>query len=421
MKVLVVGGGSREHALVWRAVQSPLVSETYCAPGNAGTGLMARNVPIPANDVRGLAAFVETERIDLTIVGPETPLIAGLADAIRERGRRVFGPVAEAARLEGSKVWTKDLLQRHGIPCARSEHFGDPRAAAAYVEGLEPPIVVKADGEAGGKGVVVAQSRAEARDAIENMMVRRAFGRSGERVVIEEYLSGVEVSALAFTDGLKVVPMVPACDYKRIYDGDQGPNTGGMGAYSPPGFVDEALRERILKTILEPTVTALAKEGVTYRGVLYAGLMLTPEGPKVLEYNARFGDPETQVILPRLKSDLIAIALAVADGRLSDVEVEWDERAACGVVLASAGYPGEIVKGFEVVGLDRLDAGLLPFHGGTAWVDGKVITTGGRVLTLVALGKDVAEARERVYANVDRIQFTGRQYRSDIALREVKA
>ncbi|MHB1004309.1 MAG: phosphoribosylamine--glycine ligase [Chloroflexota bacterium] len=421
MRVLVVGGGSREHALVWRAVQSPLVSDTYCAPGNAGTGLMAHNVPISASDVAALAAFAYANRIDLTIVGPETPLIAGIGDAFRARGLTIFGPDAAGARLEGSKAWAKELLQKYGIPCARSVTFSDPVAAKAYVEALAPPIVVKADGEAAGKGVVVAQSRAEAVDAIADMMQRRIFGPSGDLVVVEEFLSGLEVSALAFVDGETVVPMVPACDYKRVGDGDSGPNTGGMGSYSPPAIMDEAMRERVRRTILEPSAAALKAEGITYRGVLYAGLMLTEDGPKVLEFNARFGDPETQVILPRLKTDLVEVALFVARGDLSDLAVEWDDGATCGVVLAAGGYPAAFPKGLPVEGLDTLDDGVLPFHGGTALVNGRVVTAGGRVVTLVAHGKSLAEARAKVYANVDKVRFAGRHFRTDIAAREVRA
>lgn len=419
MKVLVVGSGAREHALVWRVMQSPLVAEVYCAPGNAGTGMMARNVPLKATDIDELASFALENRIDLTIVGPESALIAGIGDRFRAAGLRLFGPSAAAARIEGSKAWAKALLQENGIPCARSVSFTSPAEAIRYVESQPLPIVVKADGEALGKGVVIAASYAEAVDTIRVMMEERVFGAAGERVVIEECLRGLEVSALAFVDSTTVVPMVPACDYKRIYDGDEGPNTGGMGAYSPPGFVDEALWTRIRTEILEPTAQALVDAGCPYSGVLYAGLMLTEEGPKVLEYNARFGDPETQVILPRLKSDLVEVTLAVAEGRLAGTKVEWDERAACGVVLASAGYPGDVVKGQPIEGLGDLDDGVLVFHGGTAaGGDGSLVTAGGRVVTVVGMGEDVIEARAVAYRNVERVRFAGRQYRRDIAARE---
>ena len=420
MKVLVVGGGGREHAIVWRVIQSPLVKEIYCAPGNAGTALMAHNVPIEADKVERLQAFAVEHGIDLTIIGPEAPLIAGLADRLRRAGRLVFGPDAAAARLEGSKAWAKELLQKYGIPCARSVTFHNAAAAKEYVLGQPVPVVVKADGLALGKGVTVAQTHEEALAAIRAAMEQRVFGEAGDTILIEECLSGLEVSALAFTDGETVVPMVPACDYKRVYDGDLGPNTGGMGSYSPPGFVDAELQERILKTILQPTVAALAAEGISYKGVLYAGLMLTDAGPKVLEFNARFGDPETQVILPRLKTDLVEICLEVARGRLGEIKVEWDEQAALGVVLASGGYPGNYAKGHWITGLDELDEGIYAFHAGTALSDGKFVTAGGRVLALVGMGRDVPEARARVYANTERVKFEGVHYRRDIGAREVR-
>ncbi|MHB1132740.1 MAG: phosphoribosylamine--glycine ligase [Chloroflexota bacterium] len=419
MKVLVVGNGGREHAIVWRVIQSPLVDTIYCAPGNAGTALMAHNVPIPADQVDRLLTFALENEIDLTIVGPEAPLIAGLADRLRATGRLVFGPGAAGARLEGSKAWTKALLQKYAIPCAHSESFTDPRAAADYVRRQPLPVVVKADGQALGKGVTVAQTHEEALAALRDAMESKIFGAAGETVVVEECLRGPEVSALAFTDGETLVPMVPACDYKRVYDGDLGPNTGGMGSYSPPGFVDEALAGEIRRTILEPTVAALRSEGIPYQGVLYAGIMLTADGPKVLEYNARFGDPETQVILPRLRSDLVEILLETARGRLAAAPVAWDEGAACGVVLAAGGYPGQYAKGLPITGLDELDDGILAFHAGTRLVEGKFVTNGGRVLALVGTGANVAAARARVYANVERVRFEGVQYRRDIGAREV--
>ncbi|MDA8218971.1 MAG: phosphoribosylamine--glycine ligase [Dehalococcoidales bacterium] len=420
MKVLVVGSGAREHAIVWRVVQNESVEEVYCAPGNGGTALMAHNVDVSATDADGLLSLATERGIDLVIIGPETPLIAGVADQLRSAGFVVFGPSAEAARLEGSKAWAKELMQKYGIPCARSVTFDSPAEAKEYIRGQSMPIVVKADGEAAGKGVTVAMTHEEAISAVTAAMEERVFGKAGDVVVVEECLSGPEVSALAFTDGKTVVPMVPSCDYKRVYDGDEGPNTGGMGAYSPPGFVDAAMQERILRTILEPTVAALAAEGIVYQGVLYAGLMMTAEGPKVLEYNVRFGDPETQAVLPRLKTDLVDIALAVAHGRLAEIAVEWDERATCGVVLASGGYPGPYSKGLPITGLERLDDGIRAFHAGTAVANGGFVTAGGRVLTLVAMGRDMAEARQKVYANAERVSFPGRHYRRDIAAREVR-
>ncbi len=421
MRVLIVGGGAREHAILWRVMQSPRVEHVFCAPGNAGTGMIARNVPIQADEIDRLLTFAKEEGIDLTVVGPEGPLIAGLADQFRAHGLLVFGPNADAARLEGSKAWAKTILQQYGIPCARSVNFSSAAEAKKYVLSQPVPIVIKADGQALGKGVTVAKTHEEALAAISAMMEERIFGPAGDTVVVEECLSGLEVSLLAFTDGRTVVPMVPACDYKRVFDGDEGPNTGGMGAYSPPSFVDDGFVQEVKRTILEPVVAALDVEGAPYQGVLYAGLMVTPEGPKVLEFNARFGDPETQVILPRLKTDLVEIMLAVAEERLAGLRVEWNERAACGVVLASAGYPGAYTKGHTIRGLDSLDEGILPFHAGTAMAGSRVVTAGGRVLTLVALGRDVAEARSKVYANVERVQFEGRHYRTDIAAREVRA
>jgi phosphoribosylamine---glycine ligase len=358
--------------------------------------------------------------IDLTIVGPESPLILGLADRLSAAGLRVFGPSAAAARLEGSKAWAKALLQEHGIPCAKSATFDSAAEAKEYILSQPTPIVVKADGEALGKGVVVAQNHDEALAAVAMMMEQRAFGAAGDRVVVEECLRGPEVSALAFVDGATVVPMVPACDYKRIFDGDLGPNTGGMGSYSPPSFVDAPLWEDIRDSILQPTADAMVKLGCPYRGVMYAGVMVTEDGPKALEFNARFGDPETQVILPLLKSDLVEVALAVAEGRLANTPVEWHDGATCGVVLASAGYPGEIVTGQRIAGLDQLEDGILAFLGGVAQTNGELLTSGGRVLTVVAQGADVAEARDRVYRNIARLEFAGRQYRSDIGAREVK-
>jgi phosphoribosylamine---glycine ligase len=420
VKVLVVGGGGREHAIVWSLIQSPLVSQIFCAPGNAGIGLMAHNVPLEANQTDQLVTFALENGIDLTIVGPEAPLIDGLADRLRRAGKLVFGPGAAAARLEGSKAWAKDLMQKYGIPCARSQTFGDLAQARDYVLSQPLPVVVKADGLAQGKGVTVAQSHAEALAALSAAMERRVFGAAGDSVVIEECLSGPEVSALAFADGQTIVPMVPACDYKRVDDGDEGPNTGGMGSYSPPGFVDASLWETIRRTILEPTLAALRAEGIDYRGVLYAGLMLTAAGPKVLEYNVRFGDPETQVILPRLRSDLFAICLEVARGRLDAIAVDWDEAAACGVVLASGGYPVSYAKGYVIEGLDGLDEGILAFHAGTSLVKGRFVTAGGRVLALVARGQDIAAARAKVYANVERVRFTGVHFRQDIGAREVR-
>lgn len=419
MNVLVVGGGAREHALAWKLAQSPRVGRLYCAPGNAGTAQIAENVPIPATDVHALAAWAEERRIDIAVVGPEDPLIAGVVDAFQARGLVAFGPTASAARIEGSKSWAKELMARCGVPTARSVPFDSPDAARAHVLQQQPPIVVKADGLAAGKGVTIARTREEALDAVADCMERGAFGAAGRRVLIEECLTGTEVSILALVDGERAVPLIPACDYKRVFDGDLGPNTGGMGSYAPPGFVSPELRRRICTTILDPIVAGLAADGIPYRGVLYAGLMMTADGPKVLEFNCRFGDPETQVVLPLLDGDLAELTLAAATGRLAPEMVRFRSGACCGVVLASGGYPGHYEVGKEIFGLERLDPDVPAFHAGTRLVDGRVVTSGGRVLTVVAVGQTMAEARERVYRNVERVSFAGMHYRRDIALREV--
>lgn len=443
MKVLVIGNGAREHALVWKLALSSAVDKLYCAPGNAGTGAFAHNVPISASNIQGLADWATRNRIDLTVVGPERPLIEGIVDVFKRAGLRIFGPTAAAATIEGSKVWTKQLLTKYGIPTGRAEIVTDFSRAEAVLDRCSFPLAVKADGDAAGKGVVVAQDCDEARKALESFMVDHTVGPAGDRVLLEEFLEGVELSVLAFTDGNTVVPMAPSCDYKRVADGDKGPNTGGMGAYAPPGFATQDLMEQIQRTILEPTVEAMAAEGRPYSGVLYAGLMITPEGPKVLEYNCRLGDPETQVVLPLLKTDLFEIATAVVDGQLNRVIVEQNPGACCGVVLASEGYPGSYPTGLPIQGLDTLEEGILVFHAGTRigpdprkvdrWaklkkellidqqINDTVLTAGGRVLTLVACAPTLREAREKVYRNVERVTFDGCHYRKDIALRELSA
>ncbi|MBI2862725.1 MAG: phosphoribosylamine--glycine ligase [Chloroflexi bacterium] len=414
MRLLIIGSGGREHAILWKLVQSPSVGEVYCAPGNGGTGLMAHNIPIPVSDISRLAAWAMEERIDLTIVGPEGPLIDGVVDRFQSLGLSVFGPTQAAAQIEGSKAWAKQFMQRHGIPTALWAVFTSFAEAEAYVAQRPCPIVIKADGPALGKGTLIAGDHTTARSILHALLDERALGPAGERVVIEEYLEGREASLLAFSDGERVLPLAPACDYKRALDGDQGPNTGGMGGYSPLSFLDAAAIEEITKTILQPAVAAMKQEGCPYRGVLYAGLMLTDQGPRVLEFNCRFGDPETQVILPRMKTDLLEPLLRVAEGDLKGLTLEWDSQATCGVVLASRGYPGEYATGFPIQGLETLDEGVLPFHAGTALQQGQLVTTGGRVLSLVATGPTVSEARRRVYANVGRVHFEGCFYRSDI-------
>ena len=418
MRILVIGGGAREHTLVWKLSQSPNVKEIYVAPGNAGTGLIAQNLDIGATDLETLAQAAEGKNIELTVVGPEVPLAQGIVDLFHSRRIPCFGPTREATKIESSKVFAKELMHKYGIPCAQSRSFSSFDEARAYLRRQQPPIVVKADGLAAGKGSIVAQSQEEALEALSEIMEKRIFGAAGDQVLIEECLEGNEVSLLAFTDGQTVVPMVPACDYKRAFDGDQGPNTGGMGSYSPPKFFDEVMTNRVKDTILEPVVEAMAKEGKPFKGVLYAGLIMTSEGPKALEFNARFGDPENQVMIPRLKSDLLEVMLAVIDGTLDRTKVEWSNEACVGVVMASGGYPGSYTTGFPIEGCDEVDNDILVFHAGTKVKGGTIYTDGGRVLTVAAMGKTIAEARSRAYLNLPRIRFEGCHYRTDIAARE---
>ncbi|TMK98686.1 MAG: phosphoribosylamine--glycine ligase [Actinobacteria bacterium] len=417
MRILIVGGGGREHALCWRLGQSASVDRLYAAPGNAGIGELATLVHVSAGDIPGLVEFAERESIDLTVVGPEAPLVAGLVDEMESRGMPVFGPTREAARIEGSKVWARELCQRHGIPAPRSRAFDDVHSAIAFLDELSPPYVVKADGIAAGKGVVIAEDQAEARVAVEACLVQRMFGDAGLRVLIEEFVEGTEVTAMALTDGRAVRPLALSRDYKRALDDDQGPNTGGMGAYSPVPSGGADVEAEIEEVVLAPAVRALEEEGIRYRGVLYGGLMLTKDGPKVLEFNCRFGDPEAQVVLPRLVANLPELLLASLEGNLSHYQVAWAEGACVGVVLASAGYPGPVETGRPISGL--ADAAGLPqvqvFHAGTVARDGRVVTAGGRVLTVTALGKDHEEARTRAYEACSRINFDGMAYRKDIA------
>ena len=417
MRVLVVGGGGREHALCWRLSQNPAVDRLFAAPGNAGMAEVATLVPVAAADVGAIAEFAERESIDLTVVGPEVPLVAGLADELEARGLPVFGPTAEAARLEGSKSWARSLCERHGIPVPRSGAFQEVEPAVRYLRELSPPFVIKADGLAAGKGVVVAADRDAATTALEASLVQGAFGRAGRTVLVEEYLEGREVSALAITDGRHVAPFAMARDYKRALDGDEGPNTGGMGAYSPVDFVDRPTERRIVEGILRATVAPLEAEGIRYRGVVYAGLMLTDDWPKVLEFNARFGDPETQVLMPRLRANLGELLLACLEGNLSHYRLAWAPEACVGVVLASSGYPGSSRTGMAISGLEAAAAmeSVEVFHSGTVARNGRVVTAGGRVLTVTALGSDLPQARERAYEACDVIRFDGKSYRTDIA------
>ena len=416
MKILVVGSGAREHTLVWKLAQNPGITEMYAAPGNAGMARQAQIADIKAEDTEGLAKFVKENSIDLTVVGPENPLAAGIVDKFTESGLSIFGPSKAAAEIESSKVFSKDLMQRHGVPCARSVSFTEYEKAAEYVRNQKPPIVIKADGLAAGKGVIIAESVPEAVKALEGIMKTKSFGAAGDSVVVEEHLMGREMSFFVFTDGQRVLPTVPACDYKRIYDGNKGPNTGGMGSYSPPPFYNELMGDIIMKTVMEPVILALADDGRTFRGTLYGGLMITNNMPKVIEFNARLGDPETQVVLPQLKTDLLEVILAVIDNKLDTIKLEWTQEACVGVVIASGGYPGSHKKGLPISGLDELDKDIMIFHAGTkAGPKGEILTDGGRVLTVSALGKDLAEAREKVYKNIDRIRFDGCYYRKDIA------
>ena len=417
MNVMVIGNGAREHALVWKLKQSPKAGKIYVAPGNAGTAAIAENVDIPAGDIEALAKAAQKYQIDLTVVGPEAPLASGVVDLFQKLRLPVFGPTKAAAQIESSKVFSKNLMQKYGIPCAQGMIFSSYSEARDYVQSQPAPLVIKADGLAAGKGVVVATSKKQALEALSDVMERKSLGNAGDRVIVEECLSGKEVSLLAFTDGKTVCPLVPACDYKRVFDSDQGPNTGGMGSYSPPGFFDQSQVEEAQRTVLEPAVQAMASEGMPYKGVLYAGLMVTPDGIKVLEFNARFGDPETQAIIPRLNTDLVDIMLAVIERKLNKMKIEWSNEACVGVVMASGGYPGKYKTGFPITGLDKLDRDILVFHAGTTVKEGAV-TNGGRVLTVVAKGKTLTDARARVYANIPRIHFEGCHYRRDIAARE---
>lgn len=423
MKVLIIGSGGREHALAWKVAQSPRVTEVQVAPGNAGTALEpgVRNVEVAADDVDGLLRHARAERIDLTIVGPEGPLVLGVVDAFQAAGLRCYGPGRDAARLEGSKAFTKDFLSRHGIPTAAYGTFTRESFDAAWVRAQRAPLVVKADGLAAGKGVVICATTDEAVETTRAMFDGR-FGRAGDTVVIEEFLEGEEASFIAMVDGSHVLPLATSQDHKRLRDADQGPNTGGMGAYSPAPVVTPVIHDRVMREVMLPTVRALAAEGTPYVGFLYAGLMIDAEGtPRVLEFNCRFGDPETQPILARMRSDLTVLCEAALDGRLARETVEWDPQAAVGVVLAAHGYPDTVRKGDVIRGLDA--AARLPgkvFHAGTALQDGQVVTAGGRVLCAVGLGATVADAQQQAYALAAAIDWDGLQYRRDIGYRAVE-
>ncbi len=423
MNILIIGNGGREHALAWKAAQSPLADKVYVAPGNAGTALEANleNVAIAATDIPALVAFAQSHDIGLTIVGPEAPLVIGVVDAFQAAGLKIFGPTQAAAQLEGSKAFTKDFLARHRIPTAEYENFTDVEPALAYVRSKGAPIVIKADGLAAGKGVIVAMTLQEAEEAVRDMLAGNAFGDAGHRIVVEEFLDGEEASFIVMVDGENVVPMATSQDHKRVGDGDTGPNTGGMGAYSPAPVVTDEIHRRAMDQVIWPTVRGMAAEGNTYVGFLYAGLMISADGqPKVIEFNCRFGDPETQPIMLRLRSDLVELCLAGAEGRLNEKTSDWDERPALGVVLAAGGYPGDYRNGEVIQGLPQQEsADGKVFHAGTRLQGDDVVTSGGRVLCVTALGDTVAQAQQRAYQLAEGIQWPGSFCRKDIGYRAI--
>ena len=419
MKILVIGGGGREHALVWKLRQSPRVRRMYCAPGNAGIGELAELVTLAPDDIAGLLRFATDEKIDLTVVGPEVSLSLGIVDEFTARGLRIFGPVRQAAQLEVSKAFAKQLMQEQGVPTAAFATFTDPGAARDYVARVGAPVVVKADGLAAGKGVLICHTVQEARLAVDEMMRGRAFGAAGDRVVIEEFLEGEEASFLAFTDGTTVMPLASSQDHKRVFDNDQGPNTGGMGAYSPAPAVTPSLADRIVNEVMLPTIRGLKRRGITYKGILYAGMMIKQDVLKVIEFNARFGDPECQPLMVRLQSDLVEVMDAVIGGRLAEVSLAWDPRPAVCVVLAAGGYPGKYETGRPISGLESLRdwPGGVVFHAGTAKADNQIVTKGGRVLGVTATGRDIDTAVAAAYQAVAKISWPGMHYRRDIGQR----
>ncbi|WP_099204278.1 phosphoribosylamine--glycine ligase [Scatolibacter rhodanostii] len=417
MKILVVGSGGREHALIRKLKESSKVEELYCAPGNGGIAADAQCLPIQTMDIDGIVKFSKENSIDLVIVAPDDPLVAGMVDALQAEGIKTFGPNQRAAEIEGSKVFSKDLMKKYQIPTAGYEIFADYDSALSYIkEKNEYPVVIKADGLALGKGVIIAQNEQEAVTGLQTIMQDKIFGASGNRVVIEEFLTGPEVSVLAFTDGTTVCPMVSSKDHKRAYDDDKGPNTGGMGTISPNPYYTEELADECMKTIFMPTIEAMNSENRPFSGCLYFGLMITPKGPKVIEYNARFGDPEAQVVLPRLKTDLVDIMLAVYEKKLNTLKIEWSDEACACVIMASGGYPGNYPKGIEIKGLNekaQVD-GATVYHAGTKAENGKILTNGGRVLGVTAKAKNLSEALDKAYQAVEKISFEGAMYRKDI-------
>jgi phosphoribosylamine--glycine ligase len=420
MRILVIGNGGREHAIIAKLAQSDRVSKIYCAPGNAGTALLAENVSIGVSEQENLAQFAMEHSVDLTVVGPEVPLLEGMVDRFEKLNLPIFGPNKAAATIEGSKTFAKEMMQKYNIPTSKYQVFTDSQEALAYVRDQGAPIVIKADGLAAGKGVVVAQTVEEAEQAIIESMDKKIFGDAGDQVVIEECLFGQEVSLMAFVDGKNVSPMVISQDHKPVFDGDKGPNTGGMGTYSPvPQIADETIQQAI-DTIIYPMVDAFHQEGIYYKGVLYAGLMITEDGPKVIEFNARFGDPETQVVLPRLKTDLVDVLLAVVEGRLGELEIQWSDQAAVCVVMTSPGYPGSYPNGLVIQFPEQVEPGTFVIHAGTKEQDGEIVTAGGRVLGVTALGDTIEDSQRKAYETVKQIQFDGAHYRKDIASKAIQ-
>jgi len=420
MKILVIGSGGREHAIVWKLNQSKDVQKIYCAPGNGGISKLAECVDIKVEDINRLVEFVKNNKVDITIVGPELPLVLGIVDEFQKHGLRIFGPSKYASQLEGSKVFSKQLMWKYKIPTADGRIFNEARHAIEYIKSHRAPVVVKADGLAAGKGVIVAKNVDEAVHAVSDIMEKKVFGEAGSKLIVEECLEGEEISILAFSDGKNVIPLVPSQDHKRIFDNDKGPNTGGMGAYSPVPVMNDELQWKVLKEVLEPTVKAMASEGHIYKGILYAGLMLTQNGPKVLEYNVRFGDPETQAVLPRMTSDLLDPIIGIINGDISKCNISWTKQACICIVAASGGYPDKYEKGFEITGLNSVTEAIV-FHAGTKSENNKILTSGGRVLGITALGDSIDEALKKGYVAASKINFKNMYYRKDIAHRAIIA
>jgi len=422
MKVLVIGSGGREHALVWKINQSPQVSKIYCTPGNAGISQMAQCIDIGADKITELADFAQEIKIDLTVVGPELSLSMGIVDEFTKRGLKIFGPTKTATEIESSKVFSKYMMKKYHIPTADYRTFTDHKEALAYIEKKEFPLVLKADGLAAGKGVFIIHNLKEAETALDSVMHQKIFGDAGLKVIVEDYLEGEEVSVLAFSDGINVVPMVASQDHKKIYDNDLGPNTGGMGAYSPVPFYTNYMKDEVLESVLKPIISGLKKEGCEYKGVIYAGLIFTRNGLKVLEFNARFGDPETQVILPRLETDIVDIFLAVIEGRLLQLDITWKDESAVCLIAASGGYPSAYQKGKVISGLEKLENenGVFAFHAGTKYREGEIFTSGGRVLGITALAESINAARKKAYKGLEKISFEKIYYRKDIAQKAIK-